>query len=136
MNLTEIKKLSPVEIVDNESCFFYQIVNDSGYININSEKNKNIIAVALLHEIGHAIHHLQDCECIANPNNFIKAEYHAEQFTMKHIKDNYKQIRVFVKHIRSSLFGKGMPHYGAARQIVKLKQWRHFLEIAQEDIKC
>ncbi len=130
MTLTEVKKLSPVKITYKYSVSGGgEYVGSNRCINITKNLKRNDKIECLLHEIGHAIHHANNCRCMLNLDNHALAEYHAARFVMKHIQNNSVLIKVFIDKVNRELKNAfyRSPHLAAVKRIIKLKQWDKFI---------
>lgn len=130
MKLSEIKALSPVQII-YKPILSHWLCNGLYFscdipprIEVENSLNGAKLKCVMLHEIGHAIHHKQNCRCMQNRNNHTLAEYHAFKFAMGHIEDDEELAECFVNEILKNALGFKGEHKIAARQLAKLKLWK------------
>lgn len=129
----QLKKLSPVEIryqpCRNLGAYYYPKY-DTGqlksFIEIDDDLEPTEQVLILLHEIGHAVHHIKNCKCHTDKNRTL-AEYHAHRFIMKHIKGDNELIKEFVKAMYMFIHSEFAVERGAAKRIVKLKSYANLL---------
>lgn len=133
MTLKEITKLSPVEVryVPMPDGGRYYL-NTPQYITINENIGKIQQATALLHEIGHALCDIKKCKCFKKSVDEVLREYHAYKFVLKHVKNDKKLMRQFIKDVEYVLNNNCYPdHNKAVQRIIRLKQWTKFCKVVR-----
>ena len=128
MNLTEIKRLSPVAIEYIPNLWYrggYDVFTDIIMINSTAIKNSADEAVVLLHEIGHAICVATKCRCRKTKVGSMLREYHAYKSQITRCLGNISALTRSVQVIQNSSDGRldeSFPgHAKACKRLVKTK---------------